>query len=588
MIKKFFFLGLILCGIVHAKPPQISSAWVATDALGRKLPGYKEAGKVKDDKFVALFYWTWHVGNQVDNNPVNVNDIVTRYPQAVNDYNHPVWVEHNSPRNHWDEPLFGYYRTTDAWVLRKHAEMLADAGVDVVVFDCTNGTLTWKDSYDVLGEVWLQARRDGVRTPDIAFLCPFKPSENSEIIINKLYNDIYKQERFKDLWFYWDGKPLIMAYPDNIPEPQKSFFTFRPCQPDYRRGPERKDQWGWLEVFPQHGFVEYAPGKYEMVTVGVSQNATNTLAPAAMNDLNQVYGRSYTSSNGVDKRPNASFYGLNFQEQWNRAFELDPKLVFITGWNEWVAGRYKEWQGTENAFPDQFCDEYSRDIEPMKGGHGDNYYLQLISNIRRFKGMPSPSSPAQEITLIMDGQFKQWDAVTYCYHDCQGDTLHRHCPGYGTAIYENQTGRNDFVLAKVAHDNDHFFFYVETKEPITSQDDPHWMMLLIDADRDKKTGWEGYDLIVNQTKPNGNMASLRQYCKGEWKNKEMVRFNVLDNKMELCIPRAMMCQGEKVTDMEFKWVDNVGLDNIMDFYQLGDAAPSGRFNYYYTTDTELK
>ena len=31
----------------------------ATDALGRKLPSAKVAG-AKRDKYVGLFYWTWH------------------------------------------------------------------------------------------------------------------------------------------------------------------------------------------------------------------------------------------------------------------------------------------------------------------------------------------------------------------------------------------------------------------------------------------------------------------------------------------------------------------------------------------------
>jgi len=52
--------------------------------------------------------------------------------------------------HHWNEPLFGCYDTDDRWVLRKHAEMLANAGMDVIIFDNTNGTFTWKESYDVL------------------------------------------------------------------------------------------------------------------------------------------------------------------------------------------------------------------------------------------------------------------------------------------------------------------------------------------------------------------------------------------------------------------------------------------------------
>jgi len=44
------------------------------------------------------------------------------------------------------------------------------------------------------------------------------------------------------------------------------------------------------------------------------------------------------------------------------------------------------------AYPDQFCDEYSRDIEPMKDGHGDNYYYQLAANIRKIKGAGGKTS----------------------------------------------------------------------------------------------------------------------------------------------------------------------------------------------------
>ena len=32
-------------------------------------------------------------------------------------------------------PELGYYISTDPFVIRKHASMLADAGVDVVIFD---------------------------------------------------------------------------------------------------------------------------------------------------------------------------------------------------------------------------------------------------------------------------------------------------------------------------------------------------------------------------------------------------------------------------------------------------------------------
>ena len=87
--------------------------------------------------------------------------------------------------------------------------------------------------------------------------------------------------------------------------------------------------------------------------------------------------------------------GLNFEEQWQRALEANPKFIFVTGWNEWIAGRYTRWSHYTDAdcyypgglFVDEYTQEYSRDCEPMRGGHGDNYYYQLAAWVRRFKGV---------------------------------------------------------------------------------------------------------------------------------------------------------------------------------------------------------
>lgn len=127
----------------------------------------------------------------------------------------------------------------------------------------------------------------------------------------------------------------------------------------------------------------------------------------AMNDYRGgVFGRAYSSDlNGkysytyryrdsdvvVDSGiENAHYYGVNFQQQWDYALETDPEFLFITGWNEWIMGRFETWQGSPNAFPDQYNDAYSRDCEPSKGELKDFYYYQLVSNIRKFKGSGKP------------------------------------------------------------------------------------------------------------------------------------------------------------------------------------------------------
>ena len=79
---KFFFLsalGLIALALLFSsckdkESPGIASAesgyrdlysdtWVASDALGRKMPSFEEAGPVKNDqrRIAGIFYLTWHI-----------------------------------------------------------------------------------------------------------------------------------------------------------------------------------------------------------------------------------------------------------------------------------------------------------------------------------------------------------------------------------------------------------------------------------------------------------------------------------------------------------------------------------------------
>ncbi len=206
--------ALLYPALTHCQGPQVNSDyWTATDALGRKTTGFSEAGSVRKDKYTGIFYLTWHTDFMADFKPVlNIREILEKYPEAERDVNHPAWRGLDGGVFWWDEPIFGYYRTTDDWVLRKHAEMLADAGIDLIVMDATNGAITYKSAYTQLLKVWEQARKDGVKTPGIAFILPFAANDYSLASIKELYRDLYKPGLHKDLWFTWKGKPLIMAY----------------------------------------------------------------------------------------------------------------------------------------------------------------------------------------------------------------------------------------------------------------------------------------------------------------------------------------------------------------------------------------
>jgi hypothetical protein len=600
MNKRNLINGLITVLIAwnaSAQHKVNSDRWAATDALGRKVREYKDAGDKRKDKYVAIFYWTWHQGNDdTTYQNKNITEIVRKYPEAMKDYNHPAWGTRKPGFFFWEEPLYGYYKTTDKWVLRKHAEMLADAGVDAVFFDCTNGSLTWQDSYEALMETWDQAQKDGVNVPKIAFMLPFGPAPHSLVSLRQLYRDVYQPKRYENLWFIWKGKPCIMAYPDNLTGDKTDkeiaqFFTFRPGQPDYVNGPnpKYKNQWSWLEVYPQHGYIKNADGGYEQVSVGIAQNA-NPVSKGRCSafNLKDAYGRSFTVRNGFDPRVDSYLYGWNFLEQWDRAFELDPELVFITGWNEYTAGMWlpeHSWTGDPFSFVDQYNWECSRDIEPNKGwgDKGDVYYLQLVDQVRKFKGMSAPEKASAAKTIRPEDP-EDWNDVKPYFAAYKGNTFARDNRGRYDRYYTNNTGRNDIVGAQVARDAENVYFYVETADKLTAPADKHWMMLFIDVDRDKSTGWNGYDFVVNRTNPQGGRAVIEKNHKGKWIWEEAAKSELVvkDRALVLSIPRKTLGLNGGHVNIEFKWNDNMQDEgNIMDFYENGDTAPGGRFNFVY-------
>jgi hypothetical protein len=228
----------------------------------------------------------------------------------------------------------------------------------------------------------------------------------------------------------------------------------------------------------------------------VSQHATSNI------------GRSYHGSRQPAPTECRSEQGLYFAEQWRHALPQEPEFVFITGWNEWIAQRFLS-DGTmtfrgrvlpagETFFVDLYDPEFSRDIEPMRGGYGDNYYWQMVANIRRYKGVRPPPEASPAKTIAIPGDFRQWSNVKPIYLDDLHDTTHRDHDGVpGAGRYVNRTGRNDLDTMQVAHDASHVFFHVRTREPLTPAADAEWMCLLLDVDQNAKTGRLGYDFRIN-------------------------------------------------------------------------------------------
>jgi len=603
-LKQYMTLLLIPCllaGSVFGNKGRdlMSDSWVATDGLGRTLSNQENAGPTRKNKFVGIFYLTWHGAHSYDilTNPSDEAQGIV--PKTKKDYKSPYdtseILKHEPGKRPWGpalslhhfaEPEWGYYLSNDEFVIRKHIQMLADAGVDVIILDATNG-LTYRDIYLNFCRILRKIRATGERTPKIAFMA----HTSSELVVPKIYNDFYAKKLYSELWFYWKGKPLILSPEKGLNKKIRNFFTIRHTWvpgvgPWFGDG---KDKWTFFDNTPQaYGWSE-SSNKPEQVSVTTAQHAHRNI------------GRSFQNGKQPSPENERPDEGIYFTEQWQRALEVDPEFILIIDWNEWTAMRFvydagdtnlkwevflgKQMKDGDSWFVDQYNQEFSRSIEPMKGGHYDSYYYQMIDNIRKYKGVRSVPKASAPKTITIDGKFDDWTGVGPEYYDTKGDVYDRDYPGWGRIkSYVNKTGRNDFKTLKVARDDKNIYFFAETDKDITSYKDKNRMMLFIDADADSSTGWEGYDYLINHKVIDSRTATIEKF---EGTNKlskiGKIKYRVNGNKLELAVPRKLIgLENKKNFTLDFHWADNIQkLFDITEFAQSGDSAPNRRFKYRY-------
>ncbi|MBQ4127907.1 MAG: hypothetical protein IJD72_08060 [Alistipes sp.] len=192
-----------------------SDTWVATDAIGRTMPTNEQTGDVKQDKrrVVGIFYITWHTQNfHSVPSPYtgDITKILQQSPEARNDSNHPAWKRYDPHMYHYAEPEMGYFLSQDEWVIRKDISMLTDAGVDVMIMDVTNAVRYW-DEWEVTFKTMQKMKAEGNPVPKFCFWAFNGPVIT---VVQELYDRIYKENKYPDLWFYWDGKPLLLYNSD--------------------------------------------------------------------------------------------------------------------------------------------------------------------------------------------------------------------------------------------------------------------------------------------------------------------------------------------------------------------------------------
>jgi len=552
----------------------MSDTWLATDALGREVPGYEQCGPPKPGRAVGIFYFLW-LGTH-GTNLFDISRMLAAKPDA------PAF----GPRgafHWWGEPHFGHYRSDDPWVIRKHAQMLSDAGVDALAFDVTNA-YTYDNVVDAVGTTFAGIVREGGRPPPRFF---FLTHLRSPEVSKRLLDRVYTPRLHEPFWFSWKGRPLLLADLDGQDPAVGAFFTIRESWAWTQKQKwfgDGRDRWPWLDHHPQTPGWHDDPSRPEQVVACVAQHPVSNI------------GRSFHA--GAQPPPGATDTGrgLCFIEQLKRAIEVGPEFLFLTGWNEWVAQRFVSDKGGQTFlgrklppggtfFVDAYNQEFSRDIEPMRGGHADNFYHQMVSGIRLYKGVrPRPAaSPAK--TIRIDADFSPWDDVRPVYLDDIGDTSPRDHAGWGGEHHVNRSGRNDLDTMHVARDGTHLYFHARARTSLTAPEGTNWMVLLLNTDCDPRTGWCGYDVAINRSRDAAGGTSIERNAGGwSWKPAGTGRIAVLGRDLHLAVPRDLVLPGQSGgrVRLDFKWCDNLpARGDPMDFIDQGDTAPNGRFRYRY-------
>ncbi len=557
-----------------------------TDAEGRRVePAY---GK-RDGKSVGIFYSVWlgqHKGIQHD-----IYDIEALLSTEEGTAKLNSFESDGTPLNEFHfcaQPLYGYYNMSDPWVVNRHVELLTACGLDYLCIDATNSVL-YQTPTKLLLETLLKYQKQGFAVPKVMFYT----NSYSGTTVTRIYNEFYQTDTYSDIWWAPNGKPMIIGitennkrasdqtrsggYSDYITPACKEFFDVHESQ--WPNGTlNYEDGFPWMSwQYPQK--IHDGLGT---ISVSVAQHSPYTIN---FSDKDNFSSRGYDHE--TETLNENWWLGQNFQSEWNTVFKNDDKIsnVLVTSWNEWMAIKYTGAMGAR--FVDVYNEEYSRDCEMSAGKYGDNFYMQLVKNVRQYKLSEKKDDfeyPQMSIDIENASSLVRWDYVYAKYKDFSGDVMPRDFyNAVETEKYTDYSNRNDVTDIRVVHNAENLYFYVKTKENITDYNgtDKNWMNILISTGASK--GFEGYDFIINRTPQASGKTSIEKSTGGYvWQTAGEADYRVYGNVIVYAIPLKALGLTSSNCRIEFKVADNVTHpENIMDYYVSGESAPIGRLSYSY-------
>lgn len=560
---------------------------------GRDAPGRRitpKDNKKAGTRYVGIFYSLWLGQHQYIQSAIfDINKLLST-PEGTSALRS---TEDNGLSKMGEfhfcgEPVFGYYNMKDPYVIKRHLKMLTLAGIDYLALDCTNSVIYTDVCNLLFGEI-MKLQEQGFNPPRIMFYT----NSNSGTTVKKLYNEFFRTEKLDAVWFSPNGKPLIAGITENNEEasdqtrypasfgasatdfiPEDIRYRFEIVESQWPNGIMNEKSIPWMSwSYPQE-----IHNDSKAVSVSVAQHSPSRINYSFMDPQSS---RGFDYHTGKIEKDWKS--GKNFENQWETVFENEDKInnVLVTGWNEWMAIKQ-----ADAGFVDVYTSEYSRDIEPDSGVYGDNFYLQLIRNLRNYKYTEAKHYKRQKMKIDMDdrGSLAQWDHVRAAYADMTGDAVKRNYEdAAGRSVYRDDSARNDISLIKAVSDAKNLYFYIKTAENVTAHadGDTGWMNILISVN-ENKANFNGFNYIVNRH-PDGKKTSVERSKGGyNWETAGSAEYRIYDDIMLFSIPLETLGIDPADCTFGFKAADNItDPADIMNYYVTGDSAPIGRLFYMY-------
>ena len=162
--------------------------------------------------------------------------------------------------HYWSQPIWGYYFTTEKWVIAKQLEMFITAGIDYIAIDYTNG-YTYSSTLVLMFEVYREYQLKGWNVPKFLFICggsggsgrgskltevvqpgtPFyidnAASYNEKNMADFMADAVFFRPEFielgyDNLWYHLpdDPKPCIVCHQSSAPLPSSTTTARVTCK----------------------------------------------------------------------------------------------------------------------------------------------------------------------------------------------------------------------------------------------------------------------------------------------------------------------------------------------------------------------